>query len=73
MKDYFDKLKKVLDLMKNPIQIYNTDETGMPLDHHPPKVIAVRGQKKVCSRTSGNKLQVTVIVCVTCTASVCYF
>ena len=70
MKDYFDKLKKTLeenDLMKNPTQIYNVDETGMPLDHHPPKVITVRRQKKVRSRTSGNKSQVTVIVCVSAT------
>ena len=70
MKDYFEKLKKTLeenDLMKNPTQIYNVDETGMPLDHHPPKVIAVRGQKKVRTRTSGNKSQVTVIACVSAT------
>ena len=70
MKDYFEKLKKTLeenDLMKNPTQIYNVDETGMPLDHHPPKVITVRGQKKVRTRTSGNKSQVTVIACVSAT------
>ena len=64
MKDYFDKLKKTLEennLMKNPAQIYNVNETGMLLDHHPPKVVAIKGQKKVCCRTSGNKLPVTVI------------
>ena len=55
MKDHFDKLKKALeenDLMKNSTQIYNYDETGMPLDHYPSKVIAVRGKKKVRSRTN---------------------
>ena len=70
MNDYFDKLKKTLEennLMKNPAQIYNVDETGMPLDHHPPKVVAIKGQKKVRSRTSGNKSQVTVIACVSAT------
>lgn len=33
MKDYFDKLKETLeenDLMKNPTQIYNVDETRPP-------------------------------------------
>ena len=73
MDDYFDQLKKTLEknnLMKNPSQIYNVDETGMPLDHHPPKVVAVKGQKKVRSRTSGNKSQVTVIACVSATGHV---
>ena len=70
MNDYFEKLKKTMEgnnLMNNPSQIYNVDETGMPLDHHPPKVVAVKGQKKVRSRTSGNKSQVTVIACVSAT------
>ena len=53
--------------MNNPSQIYNVDETGMPLDHKPPKIVTKRGQKKVRSRTSGNKSQVTVIACVSAT------
>ena len=70
MKDYFDKLKKTLEennLIKNPAQIYNVDKTGMPLDHHPLKMVTIKGQKKVCSRTSGNKSQVTGIACVSAT------
>ena len=42
-------LKKPLkqhNLMNYPGQIYNVDETGFPLDHRPPNVIARRGQKK---------------------------
>ena len=39
------------------------DETGMPLDHRPPK----RGHKKVRYRTAGNKSQITVIGCVSAT------
>ena len=67
MKRYFDLLKEVLEeneLLDSPAQIYNVDETGMPLDHCPPKIIAKRGQKKVRYRTSGNKSQIAVIGCV---------
>ena len=67
MKQYFDLLKDVLeenDLMDSPGQIYNVDETGMPLDHRPPKIVTKKGQKKVRYRTSGNKSQITVIGCV---------
>ena len=70
MNDYFEKLKKTMEknnLMNNPSQIYNVDKTGMP-HYHPPKVVTVKGQKKVRSRTSGNKSQVTVIACVNATA-----
>ena len=63
MEDYFIMLKKTLlenDLMDKPEQIYNVDESGMPLDHRPPKVVSQKGQKKVRSRTSGNKSQICV-------------
>ena len=66
MEEYFAMLKKTLlenNLMNKPAQIYNVDESGMPLDHCPPKVISEKGQKKVRSRTSGNKSQITVIAC----------
>ena len=53
--------------MDKPEQIYNVDESGMPLDHHPPKVVSQKEQKKVRSRTSGNKSQITVIACVSAT------
>ena len=36
IKQYFNLLKKVLtenDLMDQPAQLYNVDETGIPLDH----------------------------------------
>ena len=52
------------DLMTNPAQIYNMDESGVPLDHHPPNVITKRGQKKVRYRVAGKKEQITVIGCV---------
>ena len=37
--NYFGLLNKVLeenDLISNPSQIYNVDESGMPLEHCPP-------------------------------------
>ena len=64
---YFKLLNEVMEkhnLMDKPGQIYNVDESGMPFDHRPPRVLAQKGQKKVRYRTSGNKSQVTVIGCV---------
>ena len=64
---YFDLLKEVLeenDLMDRPCQIYNVDESGMPLEQRPPRLLVKRGQRKVRYRTSGNKSQVTVVGCV---------
>ena len=49
MKNYFDVLEGVygeLDFGDHPERIYNMDETGMPLDLCPPKIIAPKGQKK---------------------------
>ena len=67
MDAYFQLLKDTLienDLLDSPNQIYNVDKTGMSLDHHAPKIVAGRDQKKVRYRTSGNKSQITVIGCV---------
>ncbi len=64
--NYFDLLKKTLTthrLLDCPNRIYNMDESGLPLDHKPPKVIALKGAKKVHCRTSGNKMQITVLAC----------
>jgi len=58
MADYFEMLKAVMikrNFLNNPSQIYRVDETRMPSDHQPPKVIGKRGQKKVRCRTSGSK------------------
>ena len=48
--DYFDLFEKTLsehNLMDKPSQIYNCDESGMPLDHKLPRVISIKGTKKV--------------------------
>ena len=63
---YFNLLKDIFDehdLANHPEQIYNIDETGMPLDPKPPKIVARRGQKKVRYSCSGKKGQVTVLGC----------
>ena len=67
MTAYFQNLEICLqenDLMKSPGQIYNVDETGMPLDHCPPKVVGRKGKSKLRCRVTGNKAQITVVACV---------
>jgi len=47
---YFDRLQEIFDLNNfaaHPEAIYNMDETGMPLEPHPPKVVTKKGHKKV--------------------------
>ena len=73
MDNYFSLLKDTLeeyDLLNNPSQIYNVDETGMTLDHHPPKILTTRGQRKIRCRTSGNKSQIIVIASVSAVGQV---
>ena len=64
--NYYITLKSVLvenNLMDKPGQIYNVDESGMPL-HCSPRVLAKKGPRKVRYCSSGNKSQVTVVACV---------
>lgn len=52
---YYDLLHETLEthgLSDKPAQIYNMDESGMPLDPRPPNIIARRGQKKVRYRVA---------------------
>jgi len=63
---YFDLLQEIFELNNfaaHPEAIYNMDETGMPLEPRPPKILSKRGQKKVRYQTSGKKEQITVIGC----------
>ena len=60
MDAYFQLLKDSLiekNVLDFPNQMYNLDEMGMPLDHHAPKVVAGRGQKKVRYQTSGKRVR----------------
>ena len=64
--NYFKELKGILDenkLEDKPLQIYNMDESGIPLDHHSPCVLARKGQKK----STGNKSQITIVGCINVT------
>ena len=72
IEQYFAVLKECMEkegLFDKPAQIYNFDEVGMPLDHRSPRVIVKKGQKKVRYRSSGNKSQVTALVCVNAAGS----
>ena len=65
-KDYFDLLDDTLTkfgLKDKPAQIYNCDESGMPLEFKLPKIIAGKGTKKVRQCTSGTKTQITILAC----------
>ena len=57
MQDYFTLLKDTLethDLVSRPAQIYNVDESGVPFNPRPPKVVSEKGRqtKKVRYRCS---------------------
>jgi hypothetical protein len=70
---YFNMLKETLenyDLTDKPAQIYNCDESGMPLEHKLPKTISLKGTKKVRQITSGNKAQITVLGCASATGQI---
>ena len=64
---YFDMLEDTLCescLLDKPSQIFNVDETGMPLDPALLKGVFKVGTKNPISVTSGDKSQVTVVGCV---------
>ena len=63
---YFEMLTEALSdngLLHRPAQIYNCDETGMPLGATSHKVVA-KINSKPCSITSNDKAQVTILSCV---------
>ena len=63
---YFDMLTETFvdnGLINKPTQIYNSDETGMPLGAASLKVVA-RVNSKPSSIISNDKTQVTVLSCV---------
>ena len=63
---YFDLLEDTLStngLVDKPGQIFNCDETGLPLQHNPPKVVALTTQRHPYAITSGEKAQMTILAC----------
>ena len=64
---YFDLLEETIisnDLHGKPHLIFNMDESGMPLDPAPPKLIFRRGAAAAHAVGSGDKTQITVVGCV---------
>ena len=52
-----------LDLTTKPRQIYNCDETFLPLDYTREKVVAAKGSKTVYSQTTGTTDHITLLCC----------
>ncbi len=64
---YFDLLEETLiqpNLLNKPCQIYNMDETRLPLDAKELKCIYKKGERHPVARNSGDKSQITVVACV---------
>lgn len=64
---YFDMLEETLsenNLIEHPSQIFNMDETGMPLNPKPPKTVHAKGEKNPHSVCGDTKAQITVVGCV---------
>ena len=67
MERYFDLLERTLGdngLLEKPCQIFNMDETGMPLSPQSPKCVFGRGEKNPVNIDGGDKAQITVVACV---------
>lgn len=67
VESYFDLLEETLvenDLLNKPGQLYNMDESGMPLDPKSPKIVHIRGVKNPLSNCSNTKAQITIVGCV---------
>jgi len=64
---YFDQLEEQmedLNLLDKPGQIFNIDESGMPLNPKPLKTINQRGVKNPSIFSSMGKTQITIVGCV---------
>ena len=64
---YFDLLESTMikySIPDKPAQIFNMDETGVPLNPDPQKGVYKKGSKNPVAITSGDKSQFTVASCV---------
>ena len=64
MEAYFDMLKETLEennLTDKPCQIFNMDETGLPLSSKPPKLLCKTGSRAFNAVSGGDKSQITVV------------
>lgn len=62
---YYDLLATLSQnhILNKPMQIFNYDESGFPLEHKPEKVIGLKGMRQINTHTSGEKAQNTVLAC----------
>jgi len=60
MRHYFDALE-ILKLLHSPCQIYNVDETRVPLDSKAPNVIVQTGSKKYDTDPLGRKARLSFL------------
>ena len=74
IKSFFEKLGGLyarLNLLSKPMQVYNTEETGISIVHRPGRVITEMGKKEVWAVTSGERGKThTVITCVSASGQV---
>ena len=66
LKHYYDLLEDTLkehNLFNSPSQLYNVDESGIPLDPKAPKVVTLRGTRKARYQSPGRKGQITIVAC----------
>ena len=64
---YYELLENTMKengLLSKPLQIFNCDESGMPLASKLPKVIAKKEEKNPRYVTADTKAQITVMMCV---------
>ena len=62
-----EQVLKENGVFNKPSQIFNMDETGLPLDPKPPKVVHKRGERNPTSIASGDRSHITVVACVCAT------
>ena len=64
VKEYFELLKALLErngLMNSPRQLYNCDETFLPLDYTREKVVTLKNTKYVYAQSQGTTDHITVL------------
>ena len=65
--EYFEILRNTLttnNLTTSPRQIYNCDETFLPMNYTREKVVAAKGAKNVYSLTTGASDHISLLCCV---------
>lgn len=65
--NFFHDLKLLVDqlgLSEKPKQIWNIDETSVPLLHKPSRVLAQKGIKNLPGRVGNNRENISVLACI---------